>query len=110
LSPISFSDDNFLVRYLRVKKYTNSEAFKMFEKFLVVRQVYPQWYDGLSYEDKDIKGIFDSGYVTPLAQRDASGGRVILIQAKNLDPKKFDCHGIFKTIGWVRTQGLAFCI
>ncbi|CRK93842.1 CLUMA_CG007369, isoform A [Clunio marinus] len=94
-------DDDFLLRFLRVKKYSNDQAFKMLEKYLVSCESYPQWFRSLNLDDERIKEIYQSGYIFPLKDRDENGCRVILIRACKLDTKKFTFADILKSINFV---------
>lgn len=99
---VHLPDDSFLLRFLRVKKYLNSEAFKMFEKFLIVHQAYPQWFSDFGLQDLRMKELFESGYAFPLKERDQNGCRVVVIQGRKVDPKKFTANDVYKIISWVR--------
>lgn len=97
----AISDDSFLLRFLRVKKYSNAEAFKIFEKYLVSCETYPQWFRHLTLDDDRMRQIYESGYIFPLKERDQNGCRVILIQACKLDVKKFTFSDVLKVINLV---------
>lgn len=96
-----FSDDNFLLRFLRTKKYSNIDAFQMMENFLIAIQTHTEWFENLTYDDVKLKELYDSGYIFPLPERDENGCRVILIQASKLDTNKFTCCDIFRIINFV---------
>lgn len=53
-------------------------AQEMLERYLTIRQLYPEWFQNLDIDDPDIEAIIDSGYLVPLPQRDERGRRVIL--------------------------------
>lgn len=94
-------DDIFLLRFLRVKKYSNAHAFKMFEKFLISCQTYPQWFGNLTLDDARLKELLDCGFIFPLMERDRNGCRVIMIRANKLDTKKFTFSDVLKAINFV---------
>jgi len=50
----------------------------MLERYLVVRQLYPQWFRGLDIDDPAISELLGGGYIVPLPQRDDLGRQVIL--------------------------------
>lgn len=81
------TDAVFLLRFLRTKKFSVPAACDMLERYLTVRQLYPQWFKKLDIEDKDLLAIIDSGYLIPLIERDQHG-RVIIMSL----PIKFDTH------------------
>lgn len=80
------TDAVFLLRFLRTKKFSVPMAEEMLERYLTIRQLYPNWFQNLDIEDKDIEAIIDAGYLVPLMQRDRHGRRVILSCAGEYEP------------------------
>lgn len=72
------TDAAFLLRFLRTKKFSVPMAEEMLERYLTIRQLYPNWFQNLDIEDPDIEAIIDAGYLVPLMERDHHGRRVIL--------------------------------
>lgn len=72
------TDSVFLLRFLRTKKFSVPLAQEMLERYLVVRQLYPQWFRGLDIDDPAISELLQGGYIVPLPQRDDLGRQVIL--------------------------------
>lgn len=83
------TDSIFLLRFLRVKKFSVAAACEMLEKYLTIRQLYPQWFQKLDIEDKELEEIIDSGYLVPLPERDEHGRQLILSCAGKFDPYRF---------------------
>jgi len=81
-------DAPFLLRFLRTKKFCVPAAQEMLENYLVVRQLYPHWFQKLDIRDPAIQDIFDSGYLVVLPERDNAGRRVIFSCAAKFDPYK----------------------
>lgn len=50
----------------------------MLERYLTIRQMYPQWFQKLDPLDPKIAAVIDAGYLVPLPKRDAEGRRVVL--------------------------------
>jgi hypothetical protein len=50
----------------------------MLERYLVGRQLYPQWFRGLDIDEPAISELLEGGYIVPLPQRDGLGRQVIL--------------------------------
>lgn len=98
---ICILDDDFLLRFLRVKKYSNADAFRMLEKFLLCCRTHPVWFHNLTFDDQRMRELFESGYIFPLTERDGNGCRVIMIQANKLDLKKFTFSDVLKIINLV---------
>lgn len=72
------TDAIFLLRFLRTKKFSLPLAEEMLERYLTMRQLYPDWFQNLDINDPDIEAIIDSGYLVPLLERDEHGRKVIL--------------------------------
>ncbi|XP_026684562.1 retinaldehyde-binding protein 1-like, partial [Diaphorina citri] len=69
-TPFHFSDSSFLLRFLRSKKFCLPLAQEMLEKYLAIRQLYPQWFRRLDITDPILSEIYDNGYLIPLPRRD----------------------------------------
>ncbi|XP_032678907.1 clavesin-1 [Odontomachus brunneus] len=83
------TDSLFLLRFLRTKKFSLPMAQEMLERYLTIRQLYPDWFQKLDIEDPELEVIVDSGYLVPLPKRDQHGRKVILSCAGRFDPYKF---------------------
>ncbi|EFN84881.1 Retinaldehyde-binding protein 1-like protein 1 [Harpegnathos saltator] len=83
------TDSLFLLRFLRTKKFSLPIAQEMLERYLTIRQLYPDWFQKLDIEDPDLEAIIDSGYLVPLLKRGQRGRKVILSCAGRFDPYKF---------------------
>lgn len=83
------TDAAFLLRFLRTKKFSVPLACEMLERYLVIRQIYPQWFTKLDCEDPDLADIINSGYLVPLLERDEQGRLLIFSIAGNFDPHKY---------------------
>ncbi|XP_013112504.2 clavesin-1 isoform X1 [Stomoxys calcitrans] len=80
------TDTIFLLRFLRTKKFSVPAACEMLERYLTIRQLFPQWFSKLDIEDPAMSEIFDNGYLVPLPQRDENGRQIILSVASKFDP------------------------
>uniref|UniRef100_A0A182MHU0 CRAL-TRIO domain-containing protein n=1 Tax=Anopheles culicifacies TaxID=139723 RepID=A0A182MHU0_9DIPT len=83
------TDANFLLRFLRVRKFSHMGACETLERYLVSRQRFPAWYSKLDTAVPWVKVMIDSEFVIPLG-RDDSGRTVYLIRYANLDIDRFD--------------------
>ncbi|XP_044742995.1 clavesin-1 [Chrysoperla carnea] len=82
------TDSIFLLRFLRTKKFSVPLTCEMIERYLTIRQLFPDWFTKLDIEDKDIADIIDNGYLVPLPKRDDDGRQVLLSCAGKFDPFK----------------------
>ena len=83
------TDAVFLLRFLRTKKFSVPAACEMLQRYLTIRQLYPQWFQKLDIEDKDLEEIIDCGYLVPLPERDEHGRQLILSCAGKFDTQRF---------------------
>ncbi|GJQ82709.1 hypothetical protein Trydic_g19720 [Trypoxylus dichotomus] len=89
------TDGPFLLRFLRTKKYSVPLACEMLERYLIVRQLHPDWFQKLDCEDPEIADIIDSGYLVTLPEKD-NGRRVIFSNAGRFDPHKYTAAQMIK--------------
>lgn len=83
------TDAVFLLRFLRTKKFSVPAACEMLQRYLTIRQLYPQWFQKLDIEDKALEEIIDMGYLVPLPMRDENGRQLILSCAGKFDTYRF---------------------
>uniref|UniRef100_T1IRZ6 CRAL-TRIO domain-containing protein n=1 Tax=Strigamia maritima TaxID=126957 RepID=T1IRZ6_STRMM len=81
-------DYNFLLRFLRAKKFCISQAKVMLERYLAARLAYPQWYQGLDILDPNLQDLIQKGFIFALPERDLCGRRVIFGIGAGLDPSR----------------------
>lgn len=80
------TDSVFLLRFLRVCKFSVPAACTKLERFIYIHQAYPQWFLKLSLDDAAIREIIDLGWVIPLPEKDELGRQVIFYRSKVIDP------------------------
>uniref|UniRef100_A0A1B0CFN1 CRAL/TRIO N-terminal domain-containing protein n=1 Tax=Lutzomyia longipalpis TaxID=7200 RepID=A0A1B0CFN1_LUTLO len=56
-------DTNFLLRFLRTKKFSVPDAVELLKNYLTMRKLFPQFFDGLSLDDPVIKHLLTSGCI-----------------------------------------------
>lgn len=78
-----------------------TRAKDLFEKYMLLKFTFPKWFNYGENERSKFWALFDTGFITPLKNRDAEGRSVIFIQAQKLDPKKFDFADILRLTTWV---------
>uniref|UniRef100_A0A182KAI8 CRAL-TRIO domain-containing protein n=1 Tax=Anopheles christyi TaxID=43041 RepID=A0A182KAI8_9DIPT len=85
------TDANFLLRFLRVRKFAHMAACETLERYLVSRQRFPAWYSKLDTAEPWVKDMIDSEFVVPLG-RDELGRIVYLVHYANLDIDRFEVN------------------
>ncbi|XP_055534841.1 clavesin-1-like isoform X1 [Wyeomyia smithii] len=83
------TDAPFLLRFLRTKKFSIPAATEMLEKYLSIRQIYPDWFHNLDINDADLEAIIDSGYLFALPERDERGRKIVFSSAGKFDTNRF---------------------
>ncbi|XP_015371768.1 PREDICTED: clavesin-2-like [Diuraphis noxia] len=83
------TDENFLLRFLRAKKFSLPMAQQMLLKYLNLRQKFPMYFMGLDCLIPAISELIDSGYMFVSPFRDSDGRRVIIGTAKGFDLRKY---------------------
>lgn len=75
------TDTNFLLRFLRAKKFSVPIAEQCLLKYLNLRRVFPQMTQGLDYLSPKLKEIMTNSYLVVSPIRDQYGRRVIIARA-----------------------------
>lgn len=83
------TDDVFLLRFLRTKKFSVVRACETLQKYLTIRQTHPKWFKNLDPKDPAIKTLLDYCALLPVG-RDSSGRIVVLGMVRNFDATR---HG-----------------
>ncbi|XP_067646252.1 clavesin-2 isoform X2 [Eurosta solidaginis] len=83
-------DEQFLLRFLRCKKYSVPMAQQTLLKYLNVRRTFPHMYAQLDCLEPKLSEVLSSGYIFATPKRDKNGRRVVIINAKGFNPKLYD--------------------
>ncbi|KAJ9577123.1 hypothetical protein L9F63_006295 [Diploptera punctata] len=84
-----WTDDNFLLRFLRVKKFSLPMAQQVLLKYINLRQTFSHLLYNLDYLDPNINELLSNGYIYVSPFRDSNGRRVILYNIDKFDPHKY---------------------
>ncbi|XP_030385968.1 alpha-tocopherol transfer protein-like [Scaptodrosophila lebanonensis] len=80
-------DDTFLLRFLRAKKFSVPMAEQTLLKYLNIRRTFPHMSTKLDFLEPRLRDLIEQGYIFAVPQRDKHGRRVVVINAKGLNPK-----------------------
>uniref|UniRef100_A0A1Q3FSR0 CRAL-TRIO domain-containing protein n=1 Tax=Culex tarsalis TaxID=7177 RepID=A0A1Q3FSR0_CULTA len=83
------TDSVFLLRFLRMHKFSVPRAQETLERYLAMRQTFPQWFQNLDPLNSTTKVLNDAGLNFHLGQ-DSAGRTVILVRKKIVDINGFD--------------------
>ncbi|KAL5291353.1 hypothetical protein ACFFRR_010637 [Megaselia abdita] len=86
------SDDQFLLRFLRVKKFSIPMAEQVLLKYLNLRKAYPHMSMNLDFLEPRMNSFISDGYIFASPIRDKHGRRVVIMSAKCINPKIHTSH------------------
>lgn len=75
------TDDRFLLRFLRAKKFSVPITQQILLKYLNLKRVFPQMTAQLDYMSSNLHEILTNGYLVVSPVRDQHGRRVIIVRA-----------------------------
>lgn len=81
-------DANFLLRFLRMQKFSLPKTQMVLDKYIDMRVQHPNWFQNLDIRDNAIHELVTNGYLFVLPERDQNGRKVIFSVARNLDPSR----------------------
>ncbi|GFT01358.1 leucine--tRNA ligase [Trichonephila clavipes] len=90
-------DNNFLLRFLRMRKYRVDLAQQVLDKYLTVKTKYPMPYQKLDIRKPSLRDLISKGYVFPLPERDKDGRVVLFCMAKALDASRHKQSDVFRS-------------
>lgn len=92
------TDDTFLLRFLRTKKFSVPRACEQLEKYMSIRKIYPHLFEYFDYDSAEFKNIFGlkGGFV--LRQSDPKGRLVMYIDVSRFDGNNCKIIDLMKII------------
>jgi len=90
-------DSNFLLRFLRMKKFKQPEAQAVLLKYLKMRQQEPHYFHRLDIRDPAIDDLVSRGYMFVLPERDTLGRRVVISRGARVDPSRHTPDQVIRT-------------
>ncbi|XP_073973868.1 clavesin-1-like [Rhodnius prolixus] len=83
------TDDNFLLRFLRFKKFSLPMAQEAMERYLLLRQTIALAFNNLDHQLPRMEYLINNGYLFATPGRDIYGRRWIVARPGVFDPHKF---------------------
>ncbi|XP_076452323.1 alpha-tocopherol transfer protein-like [Babylonia areolata] len=87
------TDDGFLLRFLRCKKFDQERTFKQVMTFYKMKKDYPEIFDGLT--PKRVQPLMESGHSGLLKHRAPDGSRIYYCRPGRWDPAKHPMDEFF---------------
>lgn len=84
------TDDSFLLRFLRVKKFNVPLAEQMLLKYLNLKKTLPHLTANLDFLSPTLNNLIADGYLFPSPCRDKNGRRVIIGLASKSKQKSYN--------------------
>ncbi|XP_055681845.1 clavesin-1-like [Lutzomyia longipalpis] len=91
-------DTNFLLRFLRTKKFSVPDAVELLKNYLTTRKLFPQFFDGLSLDDPVIKHLLTSGCIELLPEPDKQGRVLLTYSREGVDVTKHTSTDLIRTM------------
>ena len=92
------SDDTFILRFLRARKFDTFEAFKLFGRYFEYRQNNPNLFSNFQASEKCIKEALYDGIPGVLENCDSSGRRIIVLYSANWDNQRYGLASIYRAL------------
>ncbi|BES98611.1 CRAL_TRIO_N [Nesidiocoris tenuis] len=98
----SRTDDRYLLRFLRFKKFSVPMAQECLERYVLLRQTFfNNVFRSLDYKQAEVEFLLDSGYIFAAPGRDKFGRRWIINRPGVFDPHKFTNRDMIRVHGVV---------
>lgn len=91
-------DSNFLLRFLRQKKFSVPMAQETLLKYIAMRQQHPLWFHDTTVADPMVLDLVNRGVAFALPGRDKAGRRVMFTIGGNIDPNYHTSESVMKAI------------
>merc|ERR1719211_836816 len=90
------TDNNFLLRFLRMKKFESAETIKVLDKYLKMRSQNPGWFANLDINEPKLNQLISDGYCFVLPERDSKGRKVVYSRASTMDANLFTAADVMR--------------
>jgi hypothetical protein len=91
-------DSNFLLRFLRVKKFSVPLAQETLLKYIAMRQQHTHWFHSTTIADPLVLDLVNRGVAFALPGRDKFGRRVMFTVGGNIDSSYHTSESVMKAI------------
>ncbi|CAG5133158.1 unnamed protein product, partial [Candidula unifasciata] len=90
------TDVQFLLRFLRARKFDQERTFQLVKNYYDIRLQFPDIFSDL--KPTRVRHIFDDDIIEVLKHRDSEGCRVIIIRPANWDVERYPLADMIKAI------------
>lgn len=92
------TDDTFVLRFLRARKFDTFEAFKLFGRYFEFRQDNPEVFKKFQASETGIKDALLDGLPGVLPNHDHFGRKIIVLYSANWDNGRYGLDSIYRAI------------
>ena len=92
------TDDTFLLRFLRARKFDTFEAFKLLGRYFEYRQDNRNLFSNFQASEKCIKEALFDGIPAVLEKSDSSGRKIIVLYSANWDNTRYGLSSIYRAL------------
>ncbi|KAK2527997.1 hypothetical protein Q9233_007773 [Columba guinea] len=92
------TDDAFILRFLRARKFHQTEAFRLLAQYFQYRQLNLDMFKNFKADDPGIKRALTDGFPGVLENRDHCGRKILLLFAANWDQSRNSFIDILRAI------------
>ncbi|GAB6024744.1 hypothetical protein CHUAL_009874 [Chamberlinius hualienensis] len=89
------TDDAFLLKFLRVSKFSIERAKQRLDMFYTMRNAIPEWFQTIDINEPKYQKLIKLGIILPLGY-DKAGRRVILGRFGAYDPSEYKLDEVFR--------------
>ncbi len=93
---ILYTDDIFLLVFLRAKKFSIPKATKLLKHFFVSTNNLSQYFKDLDVTSPTMKDVLETGFVLVMPEKDKDGCVVLIYRPGVMDPTKFTATDLFR--------------
>jgi hypothetical protein len=91
-------DSNFLLRFLRHKKFHVPAAQETLVRYITMRQEHKNWFHNTSLYDPLVLDLVNRGVAFALPKKDKNGRRVLFTVGGNIDPHRHRPEHVMKAL------------
>ncbi|KAK4826407.1 hypothetical protein QYF61_008694 [Mycteria americana] len=92
------TDDAFILRFLRARKFHQTEAFRLLAQYFQYRQLNLDMFKNFKADDPGIKRALTDGFPGVLENRDHCGRKILLLFAANWDQSSYKIHSVISLL------------
>ena len=92
------TDDAFILRFLRARKFDTFESFKLLGRYFEYRQDNPNLFKDFTTSEQCIKEALYDGIPAVLENSDHYGRRILVLYSANWDNSRYGLAAIYRAI------------